>query len=186
MRTVRRPPRRPGPRRAPARLRAPGAPLAAVLVLAGCGGTPTIDRAALERDVAGTLAEQSGTEPDVTCPDDLTGVVDESVRCDVAVGSDQVPVEVVVTAVDGSDISYEVAPTMLRSSVEQEVSAELEQQVGVAPDDLSCPDDLVGRVGEELRCVLTAGSDQLGVTVTVTAVEGAEIRFDVQVDQEMS
>ena len=32
---------------------------------------------------------------------------------------------------------------------------------------------LVGRVGEELRCVLTAGSDELGVTVTVTEVDGA-------------
>ena len=93
-------------------------------------------------------------------------------RCEVGVGADQVPVEVVVTGVDGSDIAYEVAPTLLRTSVEAEVSARLEEQVGVAPD--------------ELRCVLTAGSDELGVTVTVTEVEGAEVRFDVEVDEELS
>jgi hypothetical protein len=163
----------------------PGTSLAALL-LAGCGGTPVLERADLERDVAQTLAGQVGTEPEVSCPGDLTGSVDESVRCEVTLDGDQVPVEVVVTEVDGADIAYEVAPTLLSTSVEEEVSARLAEQVGVAPDDVSCPADLVGRVGEELRCVLTAGTDELGVTVTVTEVDGAEVEFDVQVDEEIS
>lgn len=188
MGTVRPIPRVPHTRRCLARLLAPAATTAVALLLAGCG-TPSIDRDDLEQDVAETLSEQVGVDgegPEVSCPEDLSGAVGESVRCEVGVGADQVPVEVVVTGVDGSDIAYEVAPTLLRTSVEAEVSARLEEQVGVAPDDLSCPADLVGQVGEELRCVLTAGSDELGVTVTVTEVEGAEVRFDVEVDEELS
>lgn len=180
-----RPARRSGPR-AGTRLLAPAGTGLAALLLAGCGGTSTLDRADLERDVAQTLAGQVGTEPEVSCPGDLTGAVEESVRCEVTLDGDQVPVEVVVTEVDGSDIAYEVAPTLLSTSVEEEVSARLAEQVGVAPDDVSCPDDLVGRVGEELRCVLTAGTDELGVTVTVTEVDGADVGFDVQVDEEIS
>lgn len=176
---------RPAPRSRTPLLLPAGTGLAALL-LAGCGGTPVLERAVLERDVAQTLAGQVGTEPDVSCPDDLTGTVDESVRCEVTLDGDQVPVEVVVTEVDGADIAYEVAPTLLSTSVEEEVSARLAEQVGVAPDDVSCPADLVGLVGEELRCVLTADTDELGVTVTVTEVDGTEVGFDVQVDEEIS
>lgn len=157
----------------------------ALLTLAGCGGTPVVDRADLEDDVAATLAEQSDTSPgDVSCPDDLTGEVGETVRCAVAGDTGDVPVEVRVTEVDGSDVSYDIAPTLLESTVEQEVSDQLEAQVGTAPDEIDCPDDLVGRVEEEMRCVLRAGEDELGVTLTVTEVEGQDVRFDIEVDQE--
>lgn len=159
----------------------------ALLALAGCGGTPVVDRADLEDDVASTLGEQSGTPPtDVRCPDDLTGEVGESVRCEVTGDSGDVPVEVRVTEVDGTDVSYQIAPTLLEASVEQEVSDQLEAQVGTAPDEIDCPDDLVGREGEEMRCVLRAGEDELGVTVTVTEVEGQDVRFDIAVDQDAS
>lgn len=183
-RTLVRAPSRPTTRPGTPLLAPAGAGLSALL-LAGCGGTPAIDRADLERDVAQTLADQGVTASEVSCPGDLTGTVDESVRCEVARDGDRVPVEVVVTEVDGSDIAYEVAPTLLRTTVEAEVSARLAEQVGVAPDDVSCPADLVGRVGEELRCVLTAGGDELGVTVSVTEVEGGRVGFDVQVDEEI-
>ena len=69
------------------------------------------------------------------------------------------------------------------ADVEEQVSSVLEQQVGQAPDDVSCPDDLPGEVGAEMRCELTAGSDTLGLTVTVTSVENNQVDFDVAVDE---
>ena len=78
------------------------------------------------------------------------------------------------------------APTVKQSEVEKEVSSQLEQQVGQAPDDISCPGDLEGKVGTEMRCTLTAGEDELGVSVKVTSVDGDNVKFDIQVDQETS
>ena len=61
----------------------------------------------------------------------------------------------------------------------------LEQQVGVRPD-VVCPDDLSPEVGAETRCTLTAGGDPTayGVTVTITAVEGDQPTYRVEVDPE--
>ena len=146
---------------------------------------PTVDRADLEKDVSSLLDRQAGTAPDqVSCPGDLTAKVGETMRCRVTRGSQDVPVEVRVASVDGHDVSYQIAPTLLHSTVEREVSAELERQVGVAPDDVSCPDDLIGRVGVKMRCMLSAGSDKVGLTVTVTAVQGKDVKFDIEVDKE--
>ena len=47
-----------------------------------------------------------------------------------------------------------------------------------------CPDDLIGRVGVKMRCMLSAGSDKIGLTVTVTSVEGKNVKFDIDVDQQ--
>jgi len=61
----------------------------------------------------------------------------------------------------------------------------LEEQIGARPD-ITCPDDVEAKVGEETRCTLTGGDDptEYGVTVTVTSVEGDNATFDVEVDNE--
>ena len=38
-------------------------------------------------------------------------------------------------------------------------------------------------VGATQRCTLKAGADTYGVTVTVTSVQGTDVKFDIQVDQ---
>jgi hypothetical protein len=70
--------------------------------------------------------------------------------------------------------------------LEKEVSAGLAEQVGQTPDDVSCPEDLQPEEGATVRCVLTAGSDKLGVTVTATSVEpSGRVNFEAEVDDEM-
>jgi len=61
----------------------------------------------------------------------------------------------------------------------------LEEQIGTRPE-ISCPDDLEAEVGTETRCTLTAGGDptEFGVTITVTEVDGENVAFDVEVDEE--
>ena len=76
-------------------------------------------------------------------------------------------------------------PSVDWAELEQEVSDQLERTVGQAPDRIDCPGDLTGDVGTEMRCGLHAGPDRLGVTVTVTAVEGEQVDFDIEVDEEM-
>lgn len=158
-------------------------PVAAVALVGGCGdATPTVDRGSLEEEISTQLKAQDTAPDGVDCPGDLTGEVGTTMRCTVTQGGDDVPVEVRVTGVDGDRVDFDIAPTVSSSSLEQQVSSALEQQVGAAPDDVTCPDDLVGTVGETTRCTLTAGADRLGVTVRVTEVEGASVNFDVEVD----
>lgn len=68
------------------------------------------------------------------------------------------------------------------SDVEEQISTVLEQEVGQAPDDVTCPDDLPGEVGAEMSCELSAGGQTIGVTVTVSSVDGGQVNFDVLVD----
>jgi type IV pilus biogenesis protein CpaD/CtpE len=76
-------------------------------------------------------------------------------------------------------------PSVSQSKVEDEVSTQLEAQVGQAPDSVDCPGDLTGEVGEEMRCTLTAGTDKVGLTVSVTEVDGSDVSFDIDVDDEV-
>lgn len=69
--------------------------------------------------------------------------------------------------------------------LEKEVSAQLEQEVGTAPKSVSCDDPLPAEKDAEVRCVLTAPDDtQIGLTVTTTSVDGDNVKFAVQVDEE--
>ncbi len=76
------------------------------------------------------------------------------------------------------------AAVVAEADLEQGVSDELTELVGTAPDDIDCPGDLDAKVDTTMRCTLTAGEDELGVTVTVTKVDGSDINYDVEVDQE--
>ena len=76
-------------------------------------------------------------------------------------------------------------PTVSRADLEAEISRQLAAEVGAAPDRVDCPDGLHGEVGATQRCTLTAGADTLGVDVEVTAVDGTDVSFDIEVDDQV-
>lgn len=73
---------------------------------------------------------------------------------------------------------------MSQSEAESQISSALEDQVGQAPDDVTCPGDISAEVGETMRCELTAGGDTYGLTMEITSVEGDKAKFDIEVDDE--
>lgn len=70
-----------------------------------------------------------------------------------------------------------------QSDVEGQASEQLAAQVGQKPDKIECPGDLKAEVDTTMRCELTAGGDSIGLTVTVTSVDGDNVKFDVEVDE---
>lgn len=76
-------------------------------------------------------------------------------------------------------------PAVSQSQVEDKISSGLEEQVGQKPDSVDCPGDLEGKVGASMDCTLTAGSDTLGVTVKVNEVDGDNVNFDFEVDDQV-
>ncbi|MFL6172662.1 MAG: DUF4333 domain-containing protein [Marmoricola sp.] len=68
------------------------------------------------------------------------------------------------------------------TQLEKGIKTELTKTVGQAPDKVTCPDKLKGKVGAKVRCTLTAGTTKYGVTVTATDVDGSKIKYSIKVD----
>ena len=67
------------------------------------------------------------------------------------------------------------------------VSEKLAAQTGQPKPHVTCPEDLMGKVGSTTRCTLTADDrSTLGVTVTVSSVKGTQINFDIKADDKAS
>lgn len=69
-----------------------------------------------------------------------------------------------------------------KEQLEIRVKQLLEQFAEQKADALVCNGGLPAEVGAVQRCALTVGEDKLGVTVTVVKVDGADIKFDIRVD----
>ncbi|WP_413809732.1 DUF4333 domain-containing protein [Streptomyces sp. OE57] len=67
------------------------------------------------------------------------------------------------------------------------VAEKLAATTGQPKPNVACPEDLVGKVGNTTRCKLTADDGStLGVSVTVSSVDGDQINFDVKADDTAS
>lgn len=69
-----------------------------------------------------------------------------------------------------------------KEDVANQISTQLGGQVGHKPESVTCPENLQGTVGATLKCDLTDQGTTFGVTVTVTSVEGDNVKFDIKVD----
>jgi Domain of unknown function (DUF4333) len=175
---------------------------AALAALTACAKVATDD------SVEEQIKSQLGTDSS-DCPTDLQGEEGQSIVCKATKGAEAFDVKVTVTSVAGDTINFTIervggspavatpaatpdvatdtatatatAPTVEGRSVAQSVLTQLAAD-GKQVDEVSCP-DLAAEVGATQRCTLKAGADTYGVTVTVTSVQGTDVKFDIQVDQ---
>ena len=78
-------------------------------------------------------------------------------------------------------------PELSSDKLATSLAAKLASTTGRPKPDITCPEDLAGKAGTETRCTLTADDGStLGVTVTVTSVDGRQIHYDFQADQTAS
>ena len=175
----------------------------AVAALTACG------RVATDDSVEEQIKSQLGTDTS-DCPTDLKGETGQSIVCKATKGAEAFDVKVTVTSVSGGTINFMIervgagagaadtavgtpttAPTTAPptagsgvvdgKSVAQSVLLQLKAE-DKQVDEVSCP-DLPATVGASQRCTLRAGADTYGVTVTVTSVQGTDVKFDIQVDK---
>ncbi|GAA1349138.1 DUF4333 domain-containing protein [Streptomyces beijiangensis] len=75
-------------------------------------------------------------------------------------------------------------PKLSKAKLADTVAAKLASTTGQPKPDITCPEDLVGKVGTTTRCKLTASDGStLGVTVKVSSVDGKQINFDIKADE---
>lgn len=78
-------------------------------------------------------------------------------------------------------------PKLSSDKLATTVSEKLAATMNQPKPDITCPEDLVGKVGTTTRCTLTAkDGSTLGVSVKVTSVEGEQINFDIKADDTAS
>ncbi|MFD9499156.1 DUF4333 domain-containing protein [Streptomyces sp. NPDC060035] len=78
-------------------------------------------------------------------------------------------------------------PKLSSDKLATTVSEKLASTTGRPKPDITCPEDLVGKVGTTTRCTLTAADGStLGVSVKVTSVDGEQINFDIKADDTAS
>ena len=178
----------------------------AVVALTACG------RVATDDSVEEQIKSQLGTDTS-DCPTDLKGEPGQSIVCRATKGAEAFDVKVTVTSVSGSSINFmiervggpaaadtavstpTIAPTTALTTAPSTAGAGVVDGKSVAQsvllqlkaedkqvDEVSCP-DLPATVGASRRCTLRTGADTYGVTVTVTSVQGTDVKFDIQVDK---
>jgi hypothetical protein len=97
----------------------------------------------------------------------------------------------VVAAVAGAAAALFLGACSSESAVAKddlagEVSKQLASGAGHAPESLTCPEDLPAKVGSTTTCKLSDSGENYGVKVTVTKVDGSDVKFDIKVDDEPS
>ena len=78
-------------------------------------------------------------------------------------------------------------PKMSADKLADTVAEKLASTMNQPKPDVTCPEDLAGKTGTTTRCTLTADDGStLGVSVTVTSVDGDRIDFDIKADETAS
>jgi len=157
---------------------------ASALLFAGCAvgsGAGSVDRAALEKQLAGLYTPQD-PEAEITaeCEGDLDAEVDATQECRMSVGEDTADVRVVVTGVGDDKVDFAATPFLTAERVAETVRRSLEEK-GFRPDRVDCRKELVGEEGATTVCTVAPAKGKGRVRATVTRVEGLLVNFDYRV-----
>lgn len=98
-----------------------------------------------------------------------------------------IAVGVLLTGCSASVNVGKTDPKISADKLATTVAEKLAASTGQPTPDATCPEDLVGKVGTTTRCTLTADDgSSIGVTVTVSSVDGDQINFDIEADDTAS
>lgn len=160
-------------------------PVVSLGLLTSCSfsiGSTTVSQEELEKQVTASVEKASTDDPEFTvaCDGTLEGEVGATQVCwvtDAEGGKTGLDVE--VTEVDGSDVSFSWEPFIAAADVVAAIT-DLAEQQGITVESLECDGDLPGKVDETISCTGTPADTVGDLDVTVTSVEGLQVNFDVQ------
>jgi hypothetical protein len=66
-----------------------------------------------------------------------------------------------------------------KTDVAQQITSKLTDAAGNKPDSVTCPGDLPANVGAQLNCTMKVKDQTFNVNVTVTSVNGNDVKFDM-------
>lgn len=138
----------------------------------------SISRDELESQVAGMYpAADDQTTVRVECEGELPAQEGASQECRVQVDKKRATVRVSVTEVVAQEVRIDSVPVVPASRVAQELLDALLDE-GFHVEEVTCPDELVGRLDEQVTCTVTPNTGSGEVTATVTRIRGLKVDFD--------
>jgi uncharacterized protein DUF4333 len=66
-----------------------------------------------------------------------------------------------------------------KGDVASQITSKLTDAAGNKPDSVNCPNDLPAKVGAQLNCEMKVKNQTFNVNVTVTSVDGDNVKFDM-------
>ena len=66
-----------------------------------------------------------------------------------------------------------------RGDVANQITSKWTDAAGNKPESVTCPDDLPAKVGAQLNCTMKVKDQTFNVNVTVTSVNGNDVKFDM-------
>ena len=66
-----------------------------------------------------------------------------------------------------------------KSDIANQITSKLADAAGNKPDSVTCPNDLPAKVGAELNCTMKVKNQSFNVNVTVTSVNGNDVKFNM-------
>lgn len=70
-----------------------------------------------------------------------------------------------------------------KAEVARQITAKMTDAAGNKPESVTCPSDLPAEVGAELNCEMKIKDRTFNVNVTVTSVDGSDVKFDMVGDR---
>jgi hypothetical protein len=141
---------------------------------------PALSKDQLQASVATLVESASGeTVTSVDCESGLEGDSGAEAFCWVESGGVTVRRTVEVKNVRGLALSYDLVPLLTKAQVEAGVLDQLEHQLGARPASAACTDNLEGKPGISINCLVVTGGEALTYVVTVTTVDRGKINFSV-------
>ena len=71
------------------------------------------------------------------------------------------------------------SPAVGTSDVASQITSKMTDAAGNKPDSVTCPSDLPAKVGAQLNCEMKVKNQTFNVNVTVTSVNGNDVKFDM-------
>jgi hypothetical protein len=66
-----------------------------------------------------------------------------------------------------------------KTDVASQITSKMTDAAGNKPDTVTCPNDLPAKVGAQLNCEMKVKDQTFNVNVTVTRVDGGDVKFDM-------
>jgi len=163
------------------------APAAAAILVAGAGAcsfsfgsSHSVSKSDVANQISTKMTDAAGNKPSsVTCPNDLDAKVGAQLNCSMQVKDQSYGVNVTVTSVNGNDVKFDMVEMVDKGKVAEQISAKMTDAAGNKPDTVTCPSDLLAKVGTQLICETQVSGTTNHVNVTVTSVNGSDVKFDM-------